>query len=231
MSNYHLDVEAIAAEQQSFLVRVFTWLGIGLVLSSVTAYYAGTTETTVDFLTNGGFAVLAVLLMPIAILVFLNYRMDKISGRAAQGIYCLFCTVQGFALGSIFIAYTTASIVQAFAVASGMFLAAAAYGYITKKDLSSLGSILFMALIGLLIAMVVNMFWANSTLYWITTFAGILIFLGLTVYDMQKIKKRNVIGNAGTDEDTKEAIWGAIDLYLDLVNLFLFILRIMGSRR
>ena len=105
------------------------------------------------------------------------------------------------------------------------------YGFTTKRDLTRLGSLLFMALIGLILATVVNMFWANTTLYWVVTYAGVLIFVGLTAYDTQKIKQLNVIGNAGSDEDHKEAIHGALILYLDFVNLFLYLLRLLGRRR
>ena len=112
-----------------------------------------------------------------------------------------------------------------------MFGALAVFGYATKRDLSSLGSIAFMALIGLILASIVNLFWANDALYWITTYAGVAIFSALTAYDMQKVKKINVAGDAGTDADKREAILGALALYLDFVNLFLYLLRIFGKRR
>jgi FtsH-binding integral membrane protein len=112
-----------------------------------------------------------------------------------------------------------------------MFGALGIFGYTTKRDLSSIGSIAFMALFGLIAASIVNLFWANSTLYWITTYAGVAIFSALTAYDMQKIKQLNVRGNTGTDEDKREAILGALTLYLDFINLFLFLLRIFGRER
>ena len=105
------------------------------------------------------------------------------------------------------------------------------YGYTTKKDLTSWGSFLFMGLIGIIIASLVNLFMQSEMIYWITTYAGVLIFVGLTAYDTQKIKEMNIIGNEGTEEDHKEAIIGALTLYLDFINLFLMILRIMGDRR
>jgi hypothetical protein len=106
-----------------------------------------------------------------------------------------------------------------------------AYGWLTRTDLSSLGNLLFMALIGLVIASLVNLFWHNTTLYWIVTYVGVLIFVGLVAYDTQKIKRMNIIGNEGTDEGRKEAIMGALALYLDFINLFLMLLRIFGRRR
>ena len=112
-----------------------------------------------------------------------------------------------------------------------MFGAMSFYGYTTKKDLTSWGSFLFMGLIGIILASIVNMFMNSSALYWIITYAGILIFVGLTAYDTQKIKEMNILGNEGTEEDTKEAIRGALKLYLDFINLFLMMLRVMGTRR
>jgi FtsH-binding integral membrane protein len=127
--------------------------------------------------------------------------------------------------------YTNASLASTFAVTAGMFGAMSFYGYTTKKDLTSWGSFLFMGLIGIIIASIVNMFMNSSAIYWIVTYAGILIFVGLTAYDTQKIKEMNILGNEGTEEDTKEAIRGALKLYLDFINLFLMLLRVMGDRR
>jgi FtsH-binding integral membrane protein len=116
-------------------------------------------------------------------------------------------------------------------VTAGTFAAMSVYGYTTKKDLTSWGSFLFMGLIGIIIASLVNMFLQNEAMHWIITYAGVLIFVGLTAYDTQKIKNMNILGNEGTDEDTKEAVIGALTLYLDFINLFLMLLRIMGDRR
>jgi hypothetical protein len=131
----------------------------------------------------------------------------------------------------IFLAYTASSITTAFVVTAGMFGAMSLYGATTKKDLSSWGSFLFMGLIGIIIASLVNFFLQSSMIYWITTFAGVLIFTGLTAYDTQSILRMNILGNEGTEEDTKEAISGALRLYLDFINLFLMMLRLVGTRR
>jgi FtsH-binding integral membrane protein len=134
-------------------------------------------------------------------------------------------------MSAIFLVFTAESIASTFFITAGTFGAMSLYGYTTKQDLTRLGSLLFMALIGLLIASLVNMFMRSTMLYWITTFAGVLIFTGLTAYDTQKIKNMNIIGNEGTDEDRKEAIMGALTLYLDFINLFLYLLRIFGKRK
>jgi len=131
----------------------------------------------------------------------------------------------------IFVAYTQSSITTAFLVTGGMFAAMSFYGATTKKDLTSWGSFLFMGLIGIIIASLVNMFLQSPAVYWITTYAGVLIFTGLIAYDTQSILRMNILGNEGTQEDTKEAISGALRLYLDFINLFIMLLRLLGERR
>jgi hypothetical protein len=148
-----------------------------------------------------------------------------------MGIFVLYATLTGITFSAIFLMYTESSIASTFLVTAGTFAAMSFYGYTTKKDLTSWGSFLFMGLIGIIIASVVNMFLQSEAMYWVVTYAGVLIFIGLTAYDTQKIKEMNILGNEGTEEDTKEAIRGALTLYLDFINLFLMLLRIMGTRR
>jgi hypothetical protein len=139
--------------------------------------------------------------------------------------------LNGLTLSVLFLAYTSASIGFTFLITAGTFAGMSIYGYFTKRDLTSIGNLLFMALIGLVLATVVNWFLRSEMVYWITTYAGIVIFVGLTAYDTQKIKEMNIIGNEGTDEDRKEAIIGALTLYLDFINLFIYLLRIFGDRK
>jgi hypothetical protein len=146
-------------------------------------------------------------------------------------VFVLYATLTGITFSAIFLMYTESSIASTFLVTAGTFAAMSFYGYTTKKDLTSWGSFLFMGLMGIIIASVVNMFLQSSAMYWVITYAGVLIFVGLTAYDTQKIKEMNILGNEGTEEDTKEAIRGALSLYLDFINLFLMLLRIMGTRR
>ena len=148
-----------------------------------------------------------------------------------MGVFFLYAGLNGVTLAPLFLLYTTASLASTFFVTAGTFAAMSFYGYTTKKDLTSWGSFLFMGLIGIIIASVVNIFLQNSMLYWVISYAGVLIFIGLTAYDTQKIKEMNILGNEGTEEDTKEAIRGALKLYLDFINLFIMLLRIMGTRR
>ena len=149
----------------------------------------------------------------------------------ATGVFLLYAGLTGITFSTLFVVYTAASITATFMVTAGTFGAMSIYGYTTKKDLTSWGSFLFMGLIGIIIASVVNIFMESQMMHMIITYAGVLIFVGLTAYDTQKIKEMNIIGNEGTDEDTKEAIRGALTLYLDFINLFLMLLRLMGDRR
>ena len=155
----------------------------------------------------------------------------RMSAQTAMITFLGYAALNGLTFSFIFIAYTQSSIASAFLVTAGTFGAMSVYGYTTKKDLTSWGGFFFMGLIGIIIASFVNMFLQSPMIYWLTTYAGVLVFVGLTAYDTQKIKEMNVLGNEGTDEDTKEAISGALRLYLDFINLFLMILRIMGGSR
>ena len=175
---------------------------------------------------------------------FTNLRFQEADGNSATFLSIpdpIFSAVWALALIAVgiwgvhenrrFVVYTAASITSTFLVTAGTFGAMSFYGYTTKKDLTSWGSFLFMGLIGIIIASLVNIFLQSPMMHWIITYAGVLIFVGLTAYDTQKIKEMNILGNEGTDEDTKEAIRGALTLYLDFINLFLMLLRIMGDRR
>ena len=150
----------------------------------------------------------------------------------ATALFVAYAALNGVTLGVIFLVYTMSSIAVTFLVTAGTFCAMALIGSVTKLDLSKMGSFLFMALIGLIIASIVNIFWANSTLYWICTYAGVLIFTGLTAYDVQKIRQLCMATeDQGFETSRKIAILGALTLYLDFVNLMLYLLRILGNRR
>ena len=148
----------------------------------------------------------------------------------ATFLFLLYSATVGVTFALIFELYTTQSIFTAFFITAGMFGALAVWGAITHIDLSKVGSIAFMALFGLILATVVNIFWANSTLYWITTYAGVAIFAALTAYDMQKLKQIGEQG-VGGEQESKLAVFGALSLYLDFINMFLFLLRLFGDRR
>lgn len=223
--------DAIAAEQQRFMVRVYNWMGSGLAITGGMSWYISTNETMMNLLVTQPILFIILLVVELGLVFYLAARVMSMSASQAMGVFFLYAGLNGVTLAPLFMLYTTASLASTFMVTAGMFGAMSFYGYTTKKDLTSWGSFLFMGLIGIIIASIVNMFMNSSALYWIITYAGILIFVGLTAYDTQKIKETNILGNEGTEEDTKEAIRGALSLYLDFINLFLMLLRVMGTRR
>ncbi len=213
-----------------FVARVFLWMGAGLVVSAATAAYVGTNDRLYEQLwLNGGALRWAVLFAPIAIILLLGFMMQRLSLVSMAALYLAFTFTQGLSLAFIFQAYSDAAIAQAFGAASAAFIGAGAIGFVTKRDLSRLRMVLLVGLIGLLAASLVNLFWASSTLYWLVTYGGVLLFTALTAYDVWWAKK---IGEGVEEGETKQklALWGAISLYLDFVNLMLFFLRIFGGR-
>ncbi len=223
--------EAVAGEQQRIMIRVYNWMGTGLAMTGGVSWYVSTNETILNLLVTQPILFFGLLIAELGLVFYLAARVMQMEVGQAMGVFFLYAGLNGVTLAPLFLLYTTASLASTFFVTAGMFGAMSFYGYTTKKDLTSWGSFLFMGLIGIIIASVVNIFLQNSMLYWIISYAGVLIFVGLTAYDTQKIKEMNILGNEGTDEDTKEAIRGALTLYLDFINLFLMLLRIMGTRR
>ena len=217
---------AIAAEQQGFMVKVFGWMGGGLLVSGLVATWVA---TNVGFIGMGTFIVAAIL--QIAVVIGLVSRVERMSARLATGLFIFYSALTGVTLSTLLLIYTAESVASTFVITAGVFGVMAFYGYTTKKDLTGWGSFLFMGLIGIILASVVNIFMRSSAMGMVISYVGVLIFVGLTAYDVQKIKSKNVLGNAGTDEDTKEAVIGALALYLDFINLFIMLLRITGSRR
>jgi FtsH-binding integral membrane protein len=149
----------------------------------------------------------------------------------AIGLFLLYSALNGLTLSILLLVYTASSVASTFFITAGTFGLMSAYGYFTKKDLTSWGNLLFMALVGLIIASIVNIFWSNPTMYWIISYAGVLIFVGLTAYDTQKIKNMSLELDAESEAGRKGAIMGALALYLDFINLFIILLRILGDRR
>jgi FtsH-binding integral membrane protein len=195
------------------------------------AWFVSTNETILNILVNNPMLFMVLFIAEIGLVFYLAARVMNMSESQAMGVFFLYASLNGITLAPLFLLYTSASLASTFMVTAGMFGAMSFYGYTTKKDLTSWGGFLFMGLVGIIIASIVNLFMNSSALYWIISYAGILIFVGLTAYDTQKIKEMNILGNEGTEEDTKEAIRGALKLYLDFINLFLMLLRVMGDRR
>ncbi len=217
---------AIAAEQQAFMVKVFGWMGGGLLVSGLVATWIA---SNVGFIGMGTFIAAAIL--QFAVVIGLVSRVERMSANLATGLFIFYSALTGVTLSTLLLIYTAESVASTFVITAGVFGVMAAYGYTTKKDLTAWGSFLFMGLIGIILASVVNIFMRSSAMGLVISYVGVLVFTGLTAYDVQRLKAMNVLGNAGTEEDTKEAVIGALHLYLDFINLFIMLLRITGSRR
>jgi FtsH-binding integral membrane protein len=226
-----MSLDAVAAEQQRFMVRVYNWMTAGLAVTGVMGYMVASSPTLLNIIFGNPVIPIVLIVAQIGLVFYLSASVHKMSASQATGVFILYAGLTGLTFSSIFIVYSGASITATFAVTAGTFAAMSFYGYTTKKDLTSIGSFLFMGLIGIIIASVVNIWLKSPVMHSVITYAGVLIFVGLTAYDTQKIKEMNILGNEGTDEDTKEAISGALRLYLDFINLFLMLLRLMGSPR
>ncbi|HEY3405749.1 MAG TPA: Bax inhibitor-1/YccA family protein [Ohtaekwangia sp.] len=223
--------EQIAAEQQRYMVKVYGWMGLGLVITGFIAWYTAGSEELLSFIFSSRWMFFGLIILELVAVGMLVGLINKMTASMATLVFLLYALLNGLTMSLIFVVYTTESIASTFFVTAATFGVMSIYGYFTKTDLSRWGNILFMGVIGLIIASVANFFMKSEMLYWITTYAGVLIFVGLTAYDTQKIKNMNIIGNEGSDEDHKEAIMGALTLYLDFINLFLYLLRIFGRRK
>jgi uncharacterized protein len=226
----YVEQRAGAAADTAFFRSVFGWMFAGLVVTGAVAALL-TNTLSHEFLTNTGMPVfIGALILEFIVVIALIAAINKISAALATAAFMFYAALNGFTFAFIFALYTTESVYTAFFVTAATFAAMALIGWTTKLDLTKLGTILLMALIGLILATIVNIFLASSTLYWITTYAGVLIFSGLTAYDVQKIKRYNTEG-LDAEGRGKASIFGALALYLDFINLFLFFLRIFGSGR
>jgi FtsH-binding integral membrane protein len=215
------------AGTQSFLQRVFGWMVLGLVVTAGVAAIVGASNSFLTDVTDNPLLLILIFGGQLALVFTISAGVNRLSAGVAAALFLLYAALNGVIFAFIFELYTAESIFTTFLVAATMFGSLALYGAVTKRDLTSLGPILFGALIALIVATFVNIFVGGSTLYWITTYAGVLIFAGLTAYDMQKLTR---YGQAA-GPDGRGAIQGALMLYLDFINIFLFLLRIFGSSR
>ncbi len=219
----------------TFLANVFTYMGGALVITGLLAYWFGSTPSLMTYLNNpmGGATLLGYVVMfsPLAFVLIMSFAFNKLSSFALLGLFILYAAVMGLSMSFIFLAYTASSIASTFFITAATFGVMAVLGYTTKQDLTKFGSILSMALIGIIIASVVNMFLGNGMLDIIISCAGVLVFTGLTAYDVQKLKRIGAGVEYGSESSNKLAIMGALNLYLDFVNLFMMLLRLFGNRR
>jgi hypothetical protein len=221
--------QAGTQESTIFLAKVFNWMAVGLGLTGLVAYI--TASTALYEIVRP--IIFLLFIAELGMVFFLSARIQKLSAATATGLYLGYALLNGLTLSTILLMYTMTSIAATFFITAGMFGAMAIYGFVTKKDLSSMGSFLFMGLIGMIIASVVNIFIGSSMLAWVVSAIGVIVFTGLTAYDVQKISQMGAAGimQQGDTAIRKMAIMGALALYLDFINLFLMLLHFFGGSR
>lgn len=217
---------------QTFMAQVYGWMTCGLLLTAFVAWYAANTQAVMELVFSSNITFFGLIIAQLGLVFIISGMINKLSPALATSLFMLYSALTGLTLSSIFLAYTASSIASTFVVAGGMFGAMSLYGYTTRRDLSGFGNMLFMALIGIVLASVVNFWLKSDALMWAVTYIGVIVFVGLTAYDTQKLK------NLGEQIDTRDtqmlrkySIVGALTLYLDFINLFLMLLRIFGNRR
>ena len=227
-NSYGADTRSLATKVSAVMKRVYFKMTLGLLVSAFVAMWCSDSAAYWGFMQSHSWAIWGLLIAEVGLVIAITGAIRRLSSAAATGLFYLFAALNGVSLAPIFMIYTSHSISVTFFVTAGTFAAMSIYGYFTSNDLSKMGSILFMALIGLIIASVVNLFLHSETMMWIITYAGVLIFVGLTAWDTQQIKNMAIqMDSASTG---KLATIGALNLYLDFINLFLYLLRIFGNR-
>ncbi len=221
---------------KTFMAGVFSWMGIALAISAVTAYVFGTDATYMSYLINtesGGMSGLGYVVMfaPLGFVLLMGLGFNRLSSTALSALFLVYSVIMGMSLSFIFMIYTSSSIYGVFFASAAMFGMMALVGYTTKTDLTKMGSLLFMALIGIILAGLVNLFLRSDGLSYIISFVAVIIFTGLTAYDVQKLKNIGSGVEYGSEATAKLSVLGALTLYLDFINLFLALLRLFGNRK
>ncbi len=219
--------------QTLFLAKVFNWMAIGLLLTAVTAYGVASSPALLRILYGNPVLLFALIAAELGMVFTLAGRINRLSASTATSLFVAYAVLNGVTLSTIFLVYTMTSIAATFLVTALMFVAMAVYGFVTKRDLSSFGSFLFMGLVGIIIAVVVNLFLASPMLSWVISGVGVIVFTGLTAYDVQRLSRFGA-GSMMLEGETavrRGAILGALTLYLDFINLFLMLLHFLGGGR
>jgi hypothetical protein len=215
---------------RNFLAQVFSWMTIGLLLTAFVAWYSASSGMYQQLVVSGGLMRWVIILAPFAFIIAMNVGLQKYSATTLTMLFLAFSATMGISLGSVFLMYPIGSITQVFVITAGTFGVMAFAGYTTSMDLSKFGSLLFMALIGIIIASIVNWFMQSGMMDFIISLVGVLVFTGLVAYDTQRMKRIGAGIEYGSAGATKLAILGAVSLYLNFINLFLFLLRLLGGR-
>ena len=211
--------------------KVYVWMTLALVITGICAYGVATSPALLQLIYSNRAALWVLLIAEIGLVFYTSARINSLSLTTATTLFAIYSALNGVTLSAIFLAFTLSSIASVFFITAGTFAATALYGYTTKRDLSKIGSILFMGLIGLILATVVNMFLHNGILNLILSYVGVVIFVGLTAWDSQKIRQMLAMQGDTGETAQKVALMGALTLYLDFINLFLYLLRIFGKER
>lgn len=222
---------SIASAFPILMRKVYVWMALALVLTGVTAYGVATSPGLITAIATNKILFFGLIIAEFALVFGVSGAINRISLTTATLMFVAYSIINGALLSFLFLAYTMSSITSVFFITAGTFAVMAVIGYTTKKDLTSIGRILFMALIGIIIATLVNMFIGSSGLNTIISYVGVLIFVGLTAYDSQKIKEMLVVAGDHGEVGQKLALLGALTLYLDFINLFIYLLRIFGQKR
>tara|TARA_Y100000590_G_scaffold44046_1_gene46879 strand:- start:408 stop:1163 length:756 start_codon:yes stop_codon:yes gene_type:complete len=227
---------------RAYMLKVYNYMASGIFLTGIISLFlfkvsvVMSADGSITGLTGIGNALYnsslmwVVMLAPLGVVFYMSFGIRKMSASKAQGTFWIFAALMGASLSSIFLVYTGASITRVFFITAGTFGAMSIYGYTTKRDLTKLGSFLMMGLIGIIIASIVNIFMKSTMMYFVISILGVLIFVGLTAYDTQKIKNMYLVSDSG-EVMGKKAVMGALTLYLDFINLFIMLLRLFGQRR
>ncbi|MGP1352558.1 MAG: Bax inhibitor-1/YccA family protein [Parasphingopyxis sp.] len=223
---------AFDAGLRSYMLKVYNYMASGILLTGIVAMafaMGGDQSPAYQILMQGGLLSWVIMLSPLAFILVMSFGLNRLSTGALQACFWAFAVVMGLSLSTIFLRYTGTSIAQTFFATSAAFVSLSLWGYTTKKDLSGWGTFLIMGVVGLLVAMIINIFLQSTAMAYVISGIGVLVFAGLTAYDTQKIKSMYA-HVAGTDMMGKTVIMGALNLYLDFINMFLFLLQFMGSR-
>ena len=226
------DAEALALAQAKLMRNVYVWMTLAMAVTGVVAFFTASSPAMITAILGNNLLFYGLMIAELVLVFLISARLDKYSFNTSAILFVVYSVINGLTLSIIFLAYTMSSIASTFFVTAGMFAVMALIGSFTKRDLSFIGRFALMALIGLLIAGLVQIFWHNETFNLAVSAVGVLIFSGLTAYDAQKIKR--MLGNFESEEDEsaqKIALVGALSLYLDFINMFLYLLRLLGTRR
>jgi FtsH-binding integral membrane protein len=220
-----------SAVSRSFVANVFSYMTLALVITGVAAYWFAASGNLLALLQGSSLLLWGIMLAPIGMVLIMSFAFNRLSFAALMGLFLAYSLVNGISLSVIFLIYSSAAISKVFFITAGLFATMAVVGYTTKTDLTKLGSILMMAVIGIVIASLVNYFLESAAFDYLISCVGVLVFTGLVAYDTQKVKRIGAGVEYGTATAGKLALMGALSLYLDFINLFLFLLRVFGGRR